>query len=57
MDEEEPKVPVIRHYKTGEKITLEIPQCCREGWDDCPHVVKPQKPKKRNIGLQYEKNT
>lgn len=28
-----------------------IPQCCREGWDSCEHVAKPQRQSKRNIGL------
>lgn len=28
-----------------------IPQCCREGWDSCEHVSKPQRQSKRNIGL------
>lgn len=29
-----------------------IPECCREGWDDCPHVInKPQKATRKNIGL------
>lgn len=29
-----------------------IPECCREGWDACPHVVnRVTKPAKRNIGL------
>lgn len=28
-----------------------IPDCCREGWDSCPHVPKKKKPIKNNIGL------
>lgn len=28
-----------------------IPTCCKELWDSCPHVVKREKPMKRNIGL------
>ena len=29
-----------------------IPQCCREGWESCPHVInRKTKPSKRNIGL------
>lgn len=29
-----------------------IPECCREGWDSCPHVVNREtKRDKRNIGL------
>lgn len=32
--------------------TFFIPECCREGWEDCPHVVnRPKKPKRANIGL------
>lgn len=30
---------------------LTIPDCCKEGWADCPHTPKQQKPKKQNIGL------
>lgn len=32
-------------------INMIIPECCREGWDSCPHVLKKQKPAKRNVGL------
>lgn len=28
-----------------------VPQCCREGWESCPHTVKRQKKVKTNIGL------
>ena len=28
-----------------------VPECCREGWDSCTHVVKRQKKSKNNIGL------
>jgi hypothetical protein len=35
----------------GEVTSILIPMCCREGWDNCPHVVQPIKRKKRNIGL------
>lgn len=34
-----------------EQVTFLIPECCREGWDTCPHVVKRVKPTKKNIGL------
>ena len=34
-----------------EPFNMIIPQCCREGWDTCPHVLKKQKKVKRNIGL------
>lgn len=35
----------------GETLTFLIPQCCREGWDSCKHVVKRQKKIKTNVGL------
>lgn len=28
-----------------------VPDCCREGWANCPHTVKRQKIKRINIGL------
>lgn len=29
-----------------------IPDCCREGWDSCPHVIGNKKVRvKRNIAL------
>jgi len=35
-----------------DEFTMIIPECCREGWDSCPHVInRPKKPTKRNIGL------
>lgn len=30
---------------------IQIPECCREGWESCPHVVKKQKKIKQNVGL------
>lgn len=33
------------------EVAVYIPECCREGWDSCPHVVQPIKKRKRNIGL------
>jgi len=30
---------------------IKIPDCCVEGWDSCPHVVKRQRKIKQNIGL------
>lgn len=33
-------------------LKMIIPDCCKEGWDNCPHVInRPKKPAKRNIGL------
>lgn len=41
-----------RLKEVSEIIVPQIPQCCREGWDNCPHVVNRDKQqKKRNIGL------
>jgi hypothetical protein len=34
-----------------EEIRIRIPDCCREGWKNCPHVVGKQKPIKRNIAV------
>jgi len=47
----EPRVPHMARLEVGEVFTMNIPECCREGWDSCPHVTKPTKPTKRNIGL------
>lgn len=33
------------------ELEILIPDCCREGWPDCPHIAKKPKKKKRNIGL------
>lgn len=54
MNEEveiKPLPPVIRRAEKDEKIVIEIPICCREGWDSCVHVAKPIKKKKQNVGL------
>lgn len=35
-----------------DRLKIIIPDCCREGWEDCPHVAnQPKKPRKQNIGL------
>ena len=35
-----------------EEVIWIVPQCCREGWDTCKHVIKrDKKPRKGNIGL------
>jgi hypothetical protein len=33
------------------EVSILIPECCREGWANCPHVVRREKPAKKNIGL------
>lgn len=38
-------------FKKEEPFIWKIPDCCREGWESCPHVPKKQKKVKTNIGL------
>lgn len=46
------ELPQIHSVDSGESVTLQIPQCCREGWESCPHVVnREEKPVRHNIGL------
>lgn len=52
---EEEKLPTFTRIDNKDdlkKYKIEIPECCREGWDSCPHVVNREiKKKKKNIGL------
>ena len=32
-------------------LDIKIPDCCKEGREDCPHVPKKEKKQKVNIGL------
>ena len=32
-------------------LIIIIPQCCVEGWESCPHVAKPIREQKTNVGL------
>lgn len=35
-----------------DRFNWQVPECCREGWDSCPHVVnRDVKPKRTNVGL------
>lgn len=44
--------PVLRgDYKVTTFFTVKIPDCCRDNWDTCPHVVQRLKARKGNIGL------
>ena len=45
MIDEQPKP------KEAQSFSFIIPECCRELWDSCPHVVKKERPKKQNVGL------
>lgn len=50
MYEEAPKEtpPVL----DADRLMVIIPECCREGWSDCKHVVnREKKPKRQNPGL------
>ena len=40
----------ILEYEPRE-VNIIIPQCCREGWENCPHGVPKLKKKKVNKGL------
>lgn len=43
---------IVSEEINNELYKIVIPQCCREGWDDCPHVPKRDKQnRKKNIGL------
>lgn len=45
-------IPVIMTQKDVDAFVMQIPECCREGHPDCPHVIKEQKKQKpKNIGL------
>ena len=37
--------------KEPEVVEFQIPSCCLEGLENCPHVAKPIKKQKTNIGL------
>jgi hypothetical protein len=47
FNEEEKETPILN----SERMNVIIPQCCREGWDTCPHVPKKQRKSKTNVGL------
>jgi hypothetical protein len=46
--EKEPQEPEIRVI---DPLLMIIPDCCKEGWESCKHVVRKPKPKKSNVGL------
>lgn len=41
----------VENIQVVENFNWIVPQCCREGWESCPHGVKKQKKTKNNIGL------
>ena len=42
---------IEREDGTKRTVAVFIPECCREGWESCPHVAKPLKKLKQNVGL------
>lgn len=40
-----------KEKKDIKSFIIHIPDCCREGRDDCKHGVKKIKPQKQNVGL------
>ena len=38
-------------YQEVDGTTIIIPVCCREGHDDCKHVIGKVKKKRRNIAV------
>ena len=42
---------IVETDQGPKEVLVFIPECCREGFESCTHVVKPFKPKKKNIGL------
>ena len=48
--EQEPNL-VFGTTETPRVESIIIPKCCVEGLDWCPHVAKPQRKIKQNVGL------
>jgi len=48
---EDPKEEAPLLEAIEKSVEWRIPDCCREGWENCPHVAQRPKPKKSNIGL------
>lgn len=43
---------MLRYSRGMDELpTFLIPECCREGWEQCPHVIQKQKPQRTNIAL------
>lgn len=44
--------PTVPESELQEVPAFLIPDCCREGWEDCPHVINREPERvRRNIGL------
>jgi ferredoxin-thioredoxin reductase catalytic subunit len=50
---EQTEIEIIPSAKVLEPEVIEIliPDCCKYGYEHCPHVIKKEKKKKQNIGL------
>lgn len=45
-------IPVVKTVDNVDGFVMNVPICCQEGHDDCPHVIRQTKVRKRgNIGL------
>ena len=52
VQEKKENAPILSgDYKVTNVFHVRIPQCCRDGWENCPHVVQRLKARKGNIGL------
>ena len=52
--EDKPKLRPLHELPPAqivEDFAWVIPQCCREGWKTCKHVLQKQRPTKHNVGL------
>ena len=45
------EAPILNSFVEPEPFVFIVPQCCREGWETCPHGAPKLKKKKRNRGL------
>lgn len=40
-----------KDYVEVDGTIIIIPECCQEGWDDCPHAVHKEREKPKNIAV------
>lgn len=51
MENEQKTKLIINDWDRPGIFNWQVPECCREGWASCPHVLKTQRKHKTNIGL------
>lgn len=51
MENERTTKIVVNDWNKAEIFDWQVPECCREGWKSCPHVLKKERTHKTNIGL------